>query len=155
MRTSPDHGTAFDIAGRGVADPASLGNFVWEDLDNDGIQDSGEPGLAGVAGALAGAGSERVDRVEERGQFAVRGGIVDVFPSHAQGQIRAVLSFVLEGVISQTLIAKASSGPGSGWEPSPRTRSRRTTATAGSRIAFLSSAQRTVWSTIGCGLPTV
>src|SRR6187549_1472580 len=34
--------------------------------------------------------------------------IVDVFPSHAQGQIRAVLSFVLEGVISQTLIAKAS-----------------------------------------------
>jgi len=24
IRTSPDHGTAFDIAGRGVADPASL-----------------------------------------------------------------------------------------------------------------------------------
>jgi twitching motility protein PilT len=33
--------------------------------------------------------------------------IVDVFPSHAQGQVRAVLSFVLEGVISQTLIPKA------------------------------------------------
>ncbi|MFG6463156.1 4-hydroxythreonine-4-phosphate dehydrogenase PdxA [Roseateles sp. DXS20W] len=25
VRTSPDHGTAFDIAGRGIADPASLG----------------------------------------------------------------------------------------------------------------------------------
>jgi 4-hydroxythreonine-4-phosphate dehydrogenase len=24
IRTSPDHGTALDIAGRGVADPASL-----------------------------------------------------------------------------------------------------------------------------------
>ncbi len=24
IRTSPDHGTAFDIAGRGVADPRSL-----------------------------------------------------------------------------------------------------------------------------------
>ena len=24
VRTSPDHGTAFDIAGRGIADPASL-----------------------------------------------------------------------------------------------------------------------------------
>ena len=24
LRTSPDHGTAFDIAGKGVADPASL-----------------------------------------------------------------------------------------------------------------------------------
>ncbi|MFT3692946.1 MAG: type IV pilus twitching motility protein PilT [Kofleriaceae bacterium] len=34
--------------------------------------------------------------------------IVDVFPSHQQAQIRAVLSFVLEGVITQTLIPKAS-----------------------------------------------
>jgi twitching motility protein PilT len=33
--------------------------------------------------------------------------IVDVFPSHQQAQTRAVLSFVLEGVISQTLIPKA------------------------------------------------
>jgi 4-hydroxythreonine-4-phosphate dehydrogenase len=24
IRTSPDHGTAFDIAGKGIADPASL-----------------------------------------------------------------------------------------------------------------------------------
>jgi 4-hydroxythreonine-4-phosphate dehydrogenase len=24
VRTSPDHGTAFDIAGRGLADPSSL-----------------------------------------------------------------------------------------------------------------------------------
>src|SRR5580698_9653103 len=36
--------------------------------------------------------------------------IIDVFPSHQQSQIRAVLSFVLEGVISQTLIPKASGG---------------------------------------------
>ncbi|MBP6631440.1 MAG: type IV pilus twitching motility protein PilT [Kofleriaceae bacterium] len=34
--------------------------------------------------------------------------IIDVFPSHQQPQIRAVLSFVLEGVISQTLVPKAS-----------------------------------------------
>jgi twitching motility protein PilT len=33
--------------------------------------------------------------------------IVDVFPSHAHDQVRAVLSFVLEGVITQTLIPKA------------------------------------------------
>ena len=36
--------------------------------------------------------------------------IVDVFPSHAQPQIRSVLSFVLEGVISQNLIPKAGGG---------------------------------------------
>ena len=34
--------------------------------------------------------------------------IIDVFPSHQQPQIRAVLSFVLEGVISQILIPRAS-----------------------------------------------
>ena len=33
--------------------------------------------------------------------------IVDAFPSSAQGQIRSVLSFVLEGVVTQTLIPKA------------------------------------------------
>ncbi len=33
--------------------------------------------------------------------------IIDVFPAHQQSQIRAVLSFVLEGVITQSLIPKA------------------------------------------------
>jgi protocatechuate 3,4-dioxygenase beta subunit len=28
--------------------PVNFGNFVWDDLDGDGIQDAGEPGLAGV-----------------------------------------------------------------------------------------------------------
>jgi len=36
--------------------------------------------------------------------------IIDVFPSHQQSQVRAVLSFVLEGVITQTLIPKANGG---------------------------------------------
>jgi hypothetical protein len=29
-------------------DPAAIGNFVWNDLDNDGIQDANEPGIEGV-----------------------------------------------------------------------------------------------------------
>ena len=33
--------------------------------------------------------------------------IIDVFPSHQQPQVRAQLSFVLEGVLCQTLIPKA------------------------------------------------
>ena len=28
--------------------PVNIGNFVWDDLDQDGAQDAGEPGLAGV-----------------------------------------------------------------------------------------------------------
>jgi twitching motility protein PilT len=34
--------------------------------------------------------------------------IVDVFPTHQQSQVRAVLSFVIEAVISQTLVPRAS-----------------------------------------------
>ncbi len=37
--------------------------------------------------------------------------ILDVFPPYQQGQVRAQLSFVLEGVLTQNLLAKAS-GPG-------------------------------------------
>ena len=33
--------------------------------------------------------------------------IIDVFPSHQQSQVRAQLSFVLEGVITQTLLPKS------------------------------------------------
>jgi transcription-repair coupling factor (superfamily II helicase) len=50
-----------------------------------------EPGLDGLAGSLAFAGYERVERVEERGQFAVRGGIVDVFPSTGREPLRIEL----------------------------------------------------------------
>ena len=37
-----DAGIVFPI------EPAALGNFVWQDLDADGIQDPGEPGIEGI-----------------------------------------------------------------------------------------------------------
>jgi twitching motility protein PilT len=36
--------------------------------------------------------------------------VIDVFPAHQQSQIRTQLSFVLEGVVSQTLMPKATGG---------------------------------------------
>jgi len=33
----------------GSAGTASIGDFVWDDLNKDGIQDAGEPGVAGVS----------------------------------------------------------------------------------------------------------
>lgn len=33
VRTSPDHGTAFDIAGKGVADPQSMRNAIYAAID--------------------------------------------------------------------------------------------------------------------------
>jgi transcription-repair coupling factor (superfamily II helicase) len=50
-----------------------------------------EPGADGLAGRLALAGYERVPQVEERGQFAVRGGIVDIFPSTGREPVRVEL----------------------------------------------------------------
>ena len=40
---------------------------------------------------LAGAGYERVERAEERGQFAIRGGLVDVFPASGRDPLRIEL----------------------------------------------------------------
>jgi transcription-repair coupling factor (superfamily II helicase) len=47
--------------------------------------------LTAVAGDLTAAGYERVEQVEERGQFAVRGGILDVFPATEERAVRIEL----------------------------------------------------------------
>ncbi|MEA2323275.1 MAG: hypothetical protein QOD81_3125, partial [Solirubrobacteraceae bacterium] len=41
-----------------------------------------------VAGDLVAAGYERVDQVEDRGQFAIRGGLLDVFPATEDRAVR-------------------------------------------------------------------
>jgi transcription-repair coupling factor (superfamily II helicase) len=48
-------------------------------------------GLDELAEHLALAGYERVDRVQERGQFVVRGGLVDVFPTTGREPLRVEL----------------------------------------------------------------
>jgi transcription-repair coupling factor (superfamily II helicase) len=50
-----------------------------------------EPGIDSLAEHLASAGYERVERVEERGQFAVRGGLLDVFPTTGREPLRIEL----------------------------------------------------------------
>src|SRR5437763_11979410 len=47
-----------------------------------------EVSLESLAEALALAGYERVERADERGQFAVRGGLVDVFPTTGREPLR-------------------------------------------------------------------
>jgi len=47
-----------------------------------------ERGVDAIAEQLAFAGYERAERVEERGQFAVRGGIIDVFPTTGREPLR-------------------------------------------------------------------
>src|SRR4051794_31215746 len=47
-----------------------------------------ETGVDGLGEELALAGYSRVERVDDRGQFAVRGGIVDVFPTTGREPLR-------------------------------------------------------------------
>ncbi len=55
------------------------------------IRRGGELDLAGAARDLDAAGYHRVEQVEERGQFAVRGGILDVFPATEERAVRIEL----------------------------------------------------------------
>jgi transcription-repair coupling factor (superfamily II helicase) len=48
----------------------------------------GSPGIEGLAESLVAAGYLRVDRVDERGQITVRGGLVDVFPTTGREPFR-------------------------------------------------------------------
>ena len=50
-----------------------------------------EPGVEGLTETLALAGYARVERVDDRGQFAVRGGLIDVFPTTGREPIRIEL----------------------------------------------------------------
>jgi len=48
----------------------------------------GRAGVDGLAEELALAGYARVERVDDRGQFAVRGGLIDVFPTTGREPLR-------------------------------------------------------------------
>src|SRR5262249_19790798 len=52
------------------------------------LSDASPGGLDALVEKLAHAGYERVERVEERGQLAVRGGLVGVFPSTGREPLR-------------------------------------------------------------------
>ncbi|HXG75368.1 MAG TPA: transcription-repair coupling factor, partial [Gaiellaceae bacterium] len=55
------------------------------------LEPGAELGLDRLVEELVAAGYERVERVEERGQLAVRGGLVDVFPSTGREPLRVEL----------------------------------------------------------------
>src|SRR5262245_47366337 len=55
------------------------------------VRPGDEPGIDALAEHLALAGYERVDQAQERGQFALRGGIVDVYPTTGREPLRIEL----------------------------------------------------------------
>src|SRR5262245_13459716 len=55
------------------------------------LEPGDDPGIDALAEQLALAGYERVDQAQERGQFALRGGIVDVYPTTGREPLRIEL----------------------------------------------------------------
>ncbi len=93
----------------GLGDLAPVGVMVGDEVD-----------LEELVGRLRGAAYHRVDLVERRGQFAVRGGIVDVFPPTAEHPVR--LEFwgdTVEDIRSFAVADQRSLGPLDGglWAP--------------------------------------
>jgi transcription-repair coupling factor (superfamily II helicase) len=69
-------------------------------------------GLAALADRLVELGFERADVVEHRGEFAVRGGIVDVFPGTARRPVRAeFFGDEIESLREFTAATQTSTGP--------------------------------------------
>src|SRR5213080_2090656 len=85
----PEHGAAVVVASAGalcekVPDPALRPHGFA--LEKGGLVDLDE-----TAGRLVDCGYERVDQVEERGQFAIRGDILDVYPATEERAVRCEL----------------------------------------------------------------
>jgi protocatechuate 3,4-dioxygenase beta subunit len=53
----------------GLYQPASLGDFVWNDLNANGVQDMGEPGIANVTVTLNGPGGTKTTTTDATGKY--------------------------------------------------------------------------------------
>jgi len=58
----------------GLVRPASLGNFVWDDLNGNGVQDAGEPGLPNVTVRLLDSGGNVLSTTTTNGSGAYQFG---------------------------------------------------------------------------------
>jgi len=80
--------------------PINLGNLVWDDLDADGQQDAGEPGLAGVTVQLWSADKTDLiasDLTDASGIYAV------IAPTPGTYRIRVVLPHLLDSFTGKDL----------------------------------------------------
>ncbi|MFC5699817.1 SdrD B-like domain-containing protein [Cohnella faecalis] len=55
-------GEIVDTIDAGYAAPASIGNYAWSDLNDNGLQDAGEPGIASVKASLLDSSNNPIKR---------------------------------------------------------------------------------------------
>jgi SdrD B-like domain len=73
--------------------PINVGNFVWDDLDQDGRQDAGEPGIAGVTVQLW---NDAKNNLIDSTQTNSNGNYTLVAPTPGNYRVRVVLPSILD-----------------------------------------------------------
>ena len=68
-----DSGEKNDTYDAGFFKPGSIGDFVWNDLNHNGIQDTGEPGIAGATVALSGCAISMTTTTDADGHYLFPG----------------------------------------------------------------------------------
>lgn len=75
--TIPANGVGVENSGylSGYTSDAALGGLVWRDLDGNGIQDAGEPGIAGVTVEIYGSTDTLIDTTvtDANGNYSFNG----------------------------------------------------------------------------------
>ncbi len=114
-----------------------------------------EADFTGIVEALAVAGYHRTDRVEARGEFAVRGGLIDVFPADGDHPLRAEFwGDEVEEIRGFAVATQRSSGPESSLVAFPA-RELRPGVAVRARAASLATSEPwavTTWDRIAAGL---
>ena len=72
----PDFGNSRSGNDFGYVTDSLIGDTIWYDLDGDGVQDSGEPGIAGVTVTLKNGGGSTIDSAvsENSGRYSLTTG---------------------------------------------------------------------------------
>ncbi len=82
--------------------PINIGNFVWDDLDSDGVQDAGEPGMSGITVQLW--NGPRTDLIDTT-QTNANGNYTLVAPTPGDYRIRVVLPSAVDSFSPKDAIA--------------------------------------------------
>jgi len=86
----------------GLVGTGSLGDRVWEDLDGDGVQDSGDPGIEGATVALTWAGPDGAFGTDDDGDLGTLTTDADgayLFDGLPPGEYRATVTTVPGGLV--------------------------------------------------------
>ncbi|MFY7880538.1 MAG: SdrD B-like domain-containing protein [Lacibacter sp.] len=110
-----------DIEIAGVEPPVEIGNRVWNDVNKNGIQDAGEPGISGIVLELVDASNNAVDSdpaVGVQATFVTTNASGNWYLTSAAGTDATGINYGVN-LLPNTVykVRLATSGTGNDWDP--------------------------------------